>query len=68
MEHESTRTERDLKTVQQFCDKYPFMTEGGLRWQIFNAKTNGLNEAKAIVRPGRRVLIDVPRYFDWIDD
>ena len=67
MEHESTRTERDLKTIPQFCEAYPFVTDGGLRWQIFNSEKNGLAEEGAIVRLGRRVLIDVPRYFRWID-
>jgi len=39
---------------------------GGLRWQIFNERTNGLAESGAIIRNGRTVWIDEDRYFDWL--
>ena len=55
-----------LFTVKQFAEQNPAFSIGGLRWQIFNEKTNGLKEAKAIIRVGRKVLIDTDRYFDWI--
>ena len=58
---------RILLTVRQFCNRNPFITEGGLRFQIFNRQTNGLEKSGAIIRLGRKVLIDEPRYFDWID-
>ena len=58
---------RTLFTVRQFADKHPFTSEAGLRYQIFNAKTNGLDSARAIVRLGRRVLIDEGNYFSWIE-
>lgn len=57
----------DLKTVTQFAEENPAFPIGGLRWQIFNEETNGLKDAGAIVRIGRKVLINVDRYFDWID-
>jgi hypothetical protein len=56
-----------LNTVQQFCQANPWETPGGLRFKIFNAKNNGLQESGAIVRIGRKVLINVPRYFGWIE-
>ena len=56
----------NLKTVPQFSEDNPAFPVGGLRWQIFNEDTNGLKEAGAIVRVGRKVLIDVDRYFDWV--
>ena len=31
-----------LLTVSQFCIKHAFITQGGLRFQIFNADNNGL--------------------------
>ena len=56
-----------LLTVSQFSVKHGFISENGLRFQIFDAKNNGLGRARAIVRVGRRVLIDEERYFAWID-
>ena len=58
---------RTLLTVNQFADKHPAFSVGGLRWQIFNSSTNGLNSSKAIVRLGKRVLIDEEKFFQWID-
>ncbi len=58
---------RTLLTVNQFADKHPAFSVGGLRWQIFNSASNGLDASEAIVRLGKRVLIDEERYFQWID-
>jgi hypothetical protein len=58
---------RNLLTVKQFADAHPAFTEAGIRWQIFNEKHNGLAESGAILRRGRRVYIDVDRYFAWLD-
>jgi len=55
-----------LFTVKQFSEQNPAFSIGGLRWQIFNEKNNGLYEAGAIIRMGRKVLIDSDRYFKWI--
>ncbi len=55
-----------LSTVKQFCEKYPAFPEGGVRHKIFNEHENGLAEAGAIVRDGRKVLIHEERYFDVI--
>jgi len=60
-------TQRALHTVEQFVGKYPFLSVGGLRWQVFNRATNGLEESGAIVRIGRRVFVDEAKYFGWID-
>jgi hypothetical protein len=56
-----------LLTVSQFIQKHPFISNGGLRFQIFDAKNNGLENVGAIVRLGRRVLIDEEKYFAWIE-
>ena len=56
-----------LLTVSQFCIKHAFITQGGLRFQIFNADNNGLASFSAIVRMGRKVLIDESRYFEWVE-
>lgn len=57
----------NLVTVKQFCERYPAFNYGGIRFQIFNEKSNGLYEAGAIVRVGKKVLIDVKRFFEWIE-
>ncbi len=55
-----------LSTVKQFCQKYPAFTEGGIRDRIFYSETNGLKKSKAILRNGRRVLIDEEKFFHWL--
>ena len=55
-----------LQTVPQFSEDNPAFPVGGLRWPIFNEAKNGLKDAGAIVRVGRKVLIDADRYFDWV--
>ena len=54
-------------TVKQFSDKHPAFTEASLRALIFNAGTNGLNEAGAIVRIGRKVLVNDAKFWGWIE-
>lgn len=56
-----------LFTVPQFCEKHSFISQSGLRFQIFNADNNGLSSFGAIVRMGRKVLIDENRYFEWVE-
>jgi len=55
-----------LLTVRQFAEKHPAFNVGGLRYLIFNEDSNGLKEAGAIIRVGKKVLIDVDKYFAWI--
>ncbi len=58
---------RTLSTVRQLVERHPAFNEGGVRWAIFNEQTNGLAESGAILRVGRKVLIDEDRWFAWID-
>ena len=63
-------------SVKQFSAKYPAFSEASLRNLIFKAERrhstkgelegNGLIEVGAIVRIGRRVLIDEERFFEWV--
>jgi hypothetical protein len=56
-----------LETVRTLAQKYPdVITEGGLRWEIFNKEKNGLKESGAILKRGRKILIDTDRYFEWL--
>lgn len=54
-----------LRTLRQLAERNPAFTEGALRWHVFNAKTNGLDSA--IVRIGRRVLIDEQAFSQWLE-
>ncbi len=58
------RTE-EIRTVSQFCDANPAFTEPAVRWLIFNAKENGLEEAGAIVRIRGRVYVWPKRFSRW---
>lgn len=66
MEATSGSTSYELKTITQFCQEHQAFTPGGLRWMIFNEERNGLKDSGAIVRIGRRVLIDRPKFFGWV--
>jgi hypothetical protein len=54
-------------TVNQLCEKHKAFKIGGVRSQIFNSETNGLKESGAIVRNGRKVLINEPKWFSWVE-
>jgi hypothetical protein len=72
-----TQTAARFLTVKQLVSsgKYPWLTEGAVRHLIFASKPalrasgeaapgNGL--ARAIVRVGRKVLIDVNQFDAWL--
>jgi hypothetical protein len=64
-------------TVEQFSQRNPAFTPAALRNLIFKADErhstkgiipgNGLIEAGAVVRLGRKVLIVETRFFDWVE-
>ena len=56
-----------LLTVNQFTEKQPAFTAGGLRSLIFNEHQNGLAKSGAVIRIGRKVLIDETKFFSWIE-
>lgn len=51
-------------TVKQFCTEYPWPSESAMRSYIFRA--NDLGMAKAFIRIGRRVLVDVNKFFELV--
>ena len=57
---------RILLSVRQLAYEQPALSEGGIRWSIFNRKTNGLEESGALVRRGSRVFVDRERYLSWL--
>ena len=56
----------NLLTIRQFSQRHPAFPEGGIRHRVFHAESNGLAESGAILRNGRRVLIDEERFFAWL--
>ena len=66
---------RTLLTVRQFSNKHEAFPQGSLRNLIFLAESrktskgiiqgNGLNIA--LVRIGRKLLIDEAKFFQWIE-
>ena len=56
---------KNLVTVKQLAEASPAFTEASVRWMIFNAETNGLDQA--LVKRGRRVLVDVTEFERWLE-
>jgi len=64
-------------TVRQFSKRNPAFTEAAIRNLVFKADSrhsskgeiqgNGLIEAGAVIRIGRKVLIDEEAFFAWVD-
>jgi hypothetical protein len=55
---------RTLRTVKQLARENSAFTEASLRWLLFNREVNGLR--KAVLKVGRRLLIDEDAFFTWI--
>ncbi|MEY3760329.1 MAG: hypothetical protein RIR39_1820 [Pseudomonadota bacterium] len=66
METPATQAILIFLTVNQFIEKHPAFTTGGIRALIFNENTNGLKLSGAIIRIGRKVLIDESKFFSWV--
>jgi hypothetical protein len=56
---------KDLRTIKQIVEARPGFTEPAIRGLIFRAAENGLDHA--LVRIGRRVLIDLARFDVWLE-
>lgn len=67
LQKEAVQTAIIYSTVKQFCERHPAFTVGGIRYYIFNEHNNGLAKSGAIVRIGRKVLINEQRWFSWIE-
>lgn len=55
-----------LLTVEQLATKHPAFKVGGLRWHIFHEDSNGLRESGAVVRLGRKVMLDEAKFLAWV--
>ena len=59
------QTTSQLKTVPQFCLDNPAFTPGGIRHIQFT-KEKELAQAGAVVRFGRKLLIDEGRFLEFV--
>jgi hypothetical protein len=57
-----------LLTVRQFSARHPAFPQGGLRHLIFNSEKNGLAQSGALVRLGRKILIDERVFIEWVKE
>ena len=76
MQNSTAAQPRTLLTVRQFSEKHQAFPQGAIRNLTFLAKSrktskgtiegNGL--AVALVRIGRKLLIDEAKFFQWVDE
>lgn len=55
----------NLEPIKTFCDSRPWPTPGAIRALIFQFGP-AMQSAGALVRVGRRILIDPERFDAWI--
>ena len=61
-------TRGNLRTRRLLAqESHGVFTVPALNWLLFNAKRNGLAESGAIIKLGRRVLIDAERFYAWVE-
>ena len=63
---EAIQTAFAYLTINQFTAKHTAFTLGGMRSLVFQEHQNGLAKSGAIVRIGRKVLIDQEKFFAWV--
>lgn len=77
--YQRTQSEQTLYTIRQLValDEFSFLTESSVRHYIFysqprpsafggNLPPNGLLETGAIIRIGRKILIDINLFRKWL--
>lgn len=62
---QSTSAPSVLKTIPQFCNDNPAFTTGGIRHIQFT-KEKELAQSGAVVRFGRKLLIDEQKFLDFV--
>lgn len=54
-----------LSTIKQFVESNPAFAEGGIRAMLFY-KGEAAEQAGAVVRFGRKILIDEEKFIEWV--
>ena len=63
----TNQTTPNYLTVSQFVNQHSAFNTGGMRSLVFQEHQNGLADSGAIVRIGRKVLINTEKFFAWIE-
>lgn len=58
--------EHQILTVKQFAQRHTWITLAGLRWLLFRRDSNGLQKSGAILKIGRKILIDEQLFLQWL--
>lgn len=56
-----------MLSIKDFCTQFPTFKYGQVRNLIYYENRNGLNDMQVILRIGKRIYIDVDRWFAWIE-
>lgn len=59
-------TDVSLLTVAQMAARHPAFSQASLRHWIFHAESNGLAKSCALIRLGRKILIDEAAFIEWV--
>ena len=62
-----SNTSPQYLTIKQLTTRFPAFSEGALRWIVFQANENGLTDSRALLRIGRKLVIDVDRFVVWLE-
>ena len=54
-------------SINQLAQRHPALTVGGLRHWIFNEEKNGLKDSGAIIRIGKKLVINEGKFIAWIE-
>ena len=54
-------------TVQQYVATHPYYSMSSFRWILFGRHTNGLAKAGAVIKIGKKILIDSEMVEKWED-
>jgi hypothetical protein len=67
-------TSPTLLTVRQFSERHPAFSQGALRNLIYHSRPRAIGHERirgngldvAIIRVGRRILLDERKFFEWL--
>jgi transposase len=59
---------KDLFTLKQFVEEQQLFSMGSIRNMIHKRNENGLENSGAVVRYGRKILINKEKFFQWLQN
>jgi hypothetical protein len=55
-----------MLTVAQLATRHPAFSQASLRHWIFHSENNGLAASGALIRLGRKILLDEAAFIRWV--